>query len=62
VRCRAHNALYAEQTFGKEHVARKIRERGDPRQRGYATESCDLAVKSESAISLRSIRTRPADK
>jgi len=44
VRCRAHNALYAEQTFGKEHVTRKIRERGDPRQRGYGSESCDLAA------------------
>jgi len=44
VRCRAHNALHAEQTFGKEHVARKIRERGDPRQRGYRPESCDLAA------------------
>jgi len=44
VRCRAHNALHAEQTFGKEHVARKIRESGDPRQRGYASESRDLAA------------------
>ena len=44
VRCRAHNALHAEQTFGKEYVERKIRERGDPRQRGYASESCDLAA------------------
>jgi hypothetical protein len=46
VRCRAHNALYAEQTFGKEHVERKIRERRHPRQRGYASESCDLAANS----------------
>jgi len=44
VRCRAHNVLYAERTFGKEHVERKIRERRDPRQRGYASESCDLAA------------------
>ncbi len=44
VRCRAHNALYAEQTFGKEHVERKIRERKDPRQRVYASESCALAA------------------
>ncbi len=44
VRCRAHNALYAEQTFGKEHVERKIRERRHPRQRGYPSESCDLAA------------------
>ena len=44
VRCRGHNALYAEQTFGREHVDRKIREPGDPRQRGYASESCGLAA------------------
>ena len=44
MRCRAHNALHAEQTFGKEHVQRKIREHGDPRQRGYASESRDLAA------------------
>jgi RuvA, C-terminal domain len=44
VRCRAHNALHAEQTFGKEHVERKIRERRHPRQRGYTSESCDLAA------------------
>ena len=44
VRCRAHNALHAEQTFGKEHVERKIREHRDPRQRGYASESCDLTA------------------
>ena len=29
---------------GKDHVDRKIRERRDPRQRGYASESCDLAA------------------
>jgi hypothetical protein len=44
VRCRAHNALCAEQTFGKEHVERKIHERRHPRQRGYASESHDLAA------------------
>jgi hypothetical protein len=44
VRCRAHNLLHAEQTFGKEHVERKIRERGDPRKRGSASESRDLAA------------------
>jgi hypothetical protein len=44
VRCRAHNQLYAEQTFGKEHVERKIRERRHPRQRGYVSESCSLAA------------------
>jgi 5-methylcytosine-specific restriction endonuclease McrA len=56
VRCGAHNRLYAEQTFGKEHVERKIRERRDPRQRGsasgseyasgneYVSESCSRAA------------------
>jgi len=44
VRCRAHDALYAEQSFGREHVERKIREHRDPRQRGYAAESCGLAA------------------
>ncbi len=44
VRCRAHNQLYAEQTFGKVHVERKIRERRHPRQRGYVSESCALAA------------------
>ena len=44
VRCRAHNRLYAEQTFGKEHVERKIGERRHPRRRGYPSESCELAA------------------
>jgi hypothetical protein len=44
VRCRAHNLLHAEETSGKEHVERKIRERRDPRQRGSASESCHLAA------------------
>jgi hypothetical protein len=48
VRCRAHNLLYAEQTFGREHVERKIQQHRDPRQRrqrGYASESVDLAAR-----------------
>ena len=44
VRCRAHNLLYAEQTFGKQHVERKIRERRDPRQRGSLSDSYALAA------------------
>jgi len=44
VRCRAHNRLHAEQTFGKLHVERKIQERRHPRQRGYASENCELAA------------------
>ena len=44
VRCRAHNQLYAEQTFGQRHVERKTRERRGPRQRGYADESSARAA------------------
>jgi hypothetical protein len=44
VRCRAHNLLHAEQTFGKEHVERRVRERRCPRRRGYDSESCELAA------------------
>jgi hypothetical protein len=44
VRCRAHNRLHAEQTFGKRHVERTIRERRHPRWRGYASENCELAA------------------
>ncbi len=53
VRCRAHNALYAEQTFGREHVERKIRESRDPRRRGYASESCDRAANGLVNIGFR---------
>jgi hypothetical protein len=42
VRCRAHNRLHAERTFGKEHVESKIRDR--PRQRGSTAESYELAA------------------
>jgi hypothetical protein len=34
----AHNLLYAEQIFGKDHVANRIRARRDPRQRGEPRE------------------------
>jgi hypothetical protein len=44
VRCRAHNLLHAERTFGQEHVERMIRERRHPRRRGYASESCEQAA------------------
>ena len=45
VRCRAHNLHHAEETFGKEHVACKIRERRNrPRQRGYPSDACELAA------------------
>jgi 5-methylcytosine-specific restriction endonuclease McrA len=44
VRCRAHNRLHAEQTFGKQYVERKIQERRHPRRRGYPSENCELAA------------------
>jgi hypothetical protein len=56
VRCRAHNRLHAEQTFGKEHVERAIREHRHPRKRGYASDSCTLA-----ASGLVHMGFRPAD-
>jgi hypothetical protein len=56
VRCRAHNRLHAEQTFGKGHVERKIRESRYPRRRGYASESCELA-----ASGLVKMGFRPAE-
>jgi 5-methylcytosine-specific restriction endonuclease McrA len=60
VRCRAHNQLYAEQTFGKEHVERKIRERRDPRQRGYISESCTLAASGLVNLGFRRADVRRA--
>ena len=53
MRCRAHNALYAEQTFGKEHIERRIREHRDPRQRGSASESCHLAANGLVSLGFR---------
>jgi hypothetical protein len=44
VRCRAHNLQYAEQAFGKDHVARKIRERRDPDGRARHQERHDVAA------------------
>jgi len=41
VRCRAHNLLYAEQTFGRPLIERAVRERSRPRQRGYPSERPD---------------------
>ena len=60
VRCRAHNLLYAERYFGKEHVARKIRERRDPRQRGYVSESLDLAESGLVKMGFRRAEVRRA--
>jgi len=60
VRCRAHNQLYAEQVFGKEHVERKIRERRDPSRRGYATESCERAASGLAGMGFRRAKVRRA--
>jgi hypothetical protein len=60
VRCRAHNLLFAEQTFGKEHVERRIRERRDPRQRGYASESWQLAASGLANMGFRATEVRSA--
>jgi hypothetical protein len=71
VRCRAHNRLYAEQTFGKEHVERAIRERRRPRERGCASErsgevdtqrpnSCTLAASGLVHMGFRPAEVRRA--
>jgi hypothetical protein len=60
VRCRAHNQLYAEQTFGREHVERRIRERRDPRRRGYATPSCERAASGLAGMGFRRTEVRRA--
>jgi hypothetical protein len=53
VRCRAHNRLHAERTFGKEHVERAIRERRPPRRRGCASErSGELAAPRPDSCTL----------
>jgi hypothetical protein len=53
VRCRTHNHLHAEQTFGKEHVERKIRERRDPSQRGSASENYAIAASGLEKLGFR---------
>jgi hypothetical protein len=60
VRCRPHNRLYAEQTFGREHVERKIRERRRPRQRGCSSESCELAARGLTGMGFRPTEVRRA--
>jgi hypothetical protein len=60
VRCRAHNQLYAEQTFGKEYVESKIRERRRPRRRGYDAESCALAASGLVNMGFRQADVRRA--
>src|SRR5579859_636862 len=53
VRCRAHNLLYAERTFGRPLVEHKIRERSRPRQRGYPSEGCELAARGLANMGFR---------
>jgi hypothetical protein len=60
VRCRAHNLLYAEQTFGKEHVGRKICERRRRRRRGYASANSDLAASGLVKMGFRPAEVRRA--
>jgi hypothetical protein len=60
VRCRAHNRLHAEQTFGKDHVERTIRESRYPRRRGYASESCELAASGLVKMGFRPAEVRRA--
>jgi 5-methylcytosine-specific restriction endonuclease McrA len=60
VRCRAHNRLHAERTFGRQHVERRIRERRDPSRRGYATESCALAASGLASMGFRPPEVRRA--
>jgi hypothetical protein len=60
VRCRPHNRLHAEQTFGKGHVERAIRERRHPRRRGYASESCEVAASGLLKMGFRPAEVRRA--
>jgi hypothetical protein len=60
VRCRAHNRLHAEQTFGKGHVERTIRASRDPRRRGYTSESCELAASGLVKMGFRPAEVRRA--
>jgi hypothetical protein len=60
VRCRAHNRLHAEQTFGKGHVERAIRERRHPRRRGYASEIYELAASGLVKMGFRPAEVRRA--
>ncbi len=60
VRCRAHNALHAERTFGKAHIERKIDERRDPRRRGHASEGYALAANGLVNLGFRRADVRRA--
>jgi hypothetical protein len=60
VRCRAHNLLYAEQAFGRDHVERKIHERRHPSRRGYATEGCELAASGLANMGFPRLEVRRA--
>jgi hypothetical protein len=62
VRCRAHNQLHAERTFGMEHVARMrtAREHERPRQRGSASESRERAASGLMRMGFRRADVRRA--
>jgi hypothetical protein len=46
VRCRAHNALSAEEDFGRQHIEKRIGEKKiHPRQRGYDSETARRALR-----------------
>ena len=60
VRCRAHNLLHAEQTFGKEHVELRTRERRHPRERGSAATSRELAASGLVGMGFRRAEVRRA--
>jgi hypothetical protein len=46
VRCRAHNALSAEDDFGRQHIEKRIGEKKiHPRQRGYDSETARRALR-----------------
>jgi len=50
----------AERVFGRQHVERRIRERRDPSQRGYSTESCALAASGLASMGFRPREVRRA--
>ena len=77
VLCRAHNQLYAEQTFGRQYVRDRIREARDPRRRGspgtdgvQTSDGCEQAASAllnlgfrlaEVRRALGTVRSRHAD-
>jgi 5-methylcytosine-specific restriction endonuclease McrA len=56
VRCRAHNRLHAEKTFGKAHVEEKIRHR----QQGYEPENVERAARGLVIMGFKKQRVQEA--